>query len=206
MHLKLDFFQDIFSTALNINPPLTSDWRREINRTIRETDLITVVKDPSVVIQAETKSGVKSYEGKAELQLKKGKTYFESNHGQDLTAFTFLPVISLPDPSGNLRPNQAANCLEYYLWDADFQAFSQNNTKVQTWFNNLKRKTNPNSPASQDQYETLVKRLTLHSALTLTTLPQQISVNSPDSHLVILRSGSSFLFMMCVQERSVEAD
>ena len=170
--------------AAAINIPLTDKWKAEINRERLERDLAVIVQNPSLLIQAETKSG-KSGDGDASTQVEKGKRYFEDIHGSYLSNFTFVPAISMPDPVNqvNLKPHQADNCLEYYLRDANFQG---NSAEVQ-WWSSLKSKTEPHGSASQDEYEDIVKRLILHSSLTLTTLPQQLSRQTHLCHLIVLR-------------------
>ena len=86
----------------------------------------------------------------------------------------------MPSPGLKMSKRQAANCPEFYLMDQDFK-------DVDKWWDEFKAKAGSLICADQDDYETLVKRLVLHSSLALTILPQQMSSLLKDSHLIILR-------------------
>ena len=175
------------SRALNI-PLTTSNWKAEINKARREMDLALVIQDISLVVQVETKGGdIKSDEGKAVNQVEEGKKYFERNHGKFLKDFTYLPVLSMPSALLEMSwpKEKAANCQEYYARHSDFPAFS-------TWWNDLIVKAAANGcmttvSADHADYETLLRRMILHSSLAFTSLYQQRSILVIDTHLIVLR-------------------
>eukprot|EP00092_Neocalanus_flemingeri_P012618 GFUD01013599.1.p1 GENE.GFUD01013599.1~~GFUD01013599.1.p1 ORF type:complete len:459 (+),score=68.80 GFUD01013599.1:55-1431(+) len=162
---------------LNVDEVTASDpnWRKQINKNRQEKDLVIIFGCFSFVLQVETKGGRR--QGNVEQQFRTFKAYLERTHGTLLKNLKFLPVLAKHPET------QVGQLCKDYLLDISSSAdqFGQ-------WWKNFLH-LEAQAEASTESFEKLVKRMLMTSSLVLTSLPQQLSQNSPDSHLIILRKG-----------------
>eukprot|EP00092_Neocalanus_flemingeri_P007240 GFUD01007819.1.p1 GENE.GFUD01007819.1~~GFUD01007819.1.p1 ORF type:complete len:462 (+),score=70.07 GFUD01007819.1:51-1436(+) len=160
---------------LNVDEVTGSDWRKQINKNRQEKDLVIIFGCFSFVLQVETKGGIR--QGNVEQQFRTFKAYLERTHGTLLKNLKFLPVLAKHPET------QVGQWCTDYLLD-----ISSSVSQFSQWWENF-LPIEVQAEASTESFEKLVKRMLMISSLVLTSLPQQLSQNSPDSHLIILRKG-----------------
>lgn len=165
-------------------------WRRVINDTRRERDLVIVFRSFACIAYVETKGG--KIAKKFKKQFKHFRDYVEHTHGcargQNNTTegdgesrhddcalhrFCFVPILAKHKDSevDAKEPICAKHVLDIGCelkdlhWTNYFEVHSMN----------------------EAEYEKLVKSLLLASSLVLTSLPQISTKNFSESHLIILR-------------------
>ena len=161
---------------LNVDGQPGEDWRRQINKNRRENDLVMVLHTScNRIVHVETKGG--QSQGNAEKQFRMLKKWMELHHGAFLTNSVYVPILAKHKNTGT-APLCDGFKLDIDTEDVDFDH----------WWNDFQYLVDPIPPqASQEEFEYLVKRLLMNSSLVLTSLAQQLSQNTPESFLIILR-------------------
>jgi hypothetical protein len=114
--------------------------------------------------------------GNFETQFRCCKKYMERSHGTFLNNIEFRPVLAR-----NIAVAQLCDQFQF-----DIPNIVGNSSFDTWWQNTLPQKQKGVGP---DEMTPLLKRLLMTSSLVLTSLPQQLSSATPDSHLIILRYG-----------------
>lgn len=159
--------------VFNPESPHLEHWRKQINRTRREKDLVMVVGKYSSVIEVEVKSGTNV--DKAVKQMKQFYDYMGEFHGPQVKKFHFLPIVAKsPDVSSQTLCNDCQ--LDIDSSTADFDGF---------WLHDRFESLLNNRATTSEECKTLIKRLLLVSSLVLTSLPAPSQ--DPDLNLILLR-------------------
>ena len=135
---------------------------------------VLVLGDLSVIAQVEVKGG--NSQGNAEEQFQTFRDYLERSHGTFLQDLSYVPVLAKNTTTNTGKQN----CEKYEL------NITSSTAEFESWWQDLMDKEF-NSEISQVKFEDIVKRLIMMSSLVLTSLSMEITMNSPDSHLIILR-------------------
>ena len=137
---------------------------------------VLVLGDLSVIAQVEVKGG--NSQGNVEQQFQTFRDYLERSHGTYLQDLSYVPVLA----KHTTTKTSKQFCEKYEL------NIKSSTAEFESWWQNFMQQEF-NSEISQDKFEDIVKRLIMMSSLVLTSLPMEITMSSPDSHLIILRYG-----------------
>ena len=131
-----------------------------------------------LLLLIEVKGGDKP--GNFETQFRCYKEYMERSHGDHLGNLNFLPVLAR---HGKTAVDQLCSRFQFDIpsQDADLQS----NSSFDSWWQTFLPQDQKAIPA--DEMTPLLKRMLMTSSLVLTSLPQQLSQATPESHLIILR-------------------
>lgn len=176
--------RDIFLNAFNLpglNAPDT-DWKKHMNKHRREHDLVMVLGVFKLLMLIEVKGGAPGNFGK---QFRCFKDYMERSHGTFLDNVHFLPVLA--------RSIDVSNLCKDYQFAIQNVAGNVGSPSLETWWDTYLPPQNQMGVVP-DEMTPLLKRMLMTSSLVLTSLPQQLSSLTPDSHLIILRKCQWDLF------------
>jgi len=134
---------------------------------------VVIFGDFSWIVQVETKGG--NTQGNVEEQFDNFKNYMERTYGTLLENLDFVPVLAK-----NQSTATGKMCDDYVI-DIEF-----NIDQFNCWLESS-RKQLVEQKGKMVNFKELVKRLLMTTSMVLTSLPQQLSQNTPDSHLILLR-------------------
>jgi len=134
---------------------------------------VLIFGDFSWIVQVETKGGKR--EGNVGKQFKNFKKYMERTYGSLLEDLDFVPVLAK-----NQYTVTGTMCDAYVI------NIDETQEKFNCWLESS-RKQLVEPKGEMVRFKELVKRLLMTTSLVLTSLPQQLSQNTPDSHLILLR-------------------
>jgi len=163
----------IFLKAFNLEDS-GKGWRYQLNKARREKDLVLVLGHLSMIAHIEVKGG--KSQGNVLEQFKSFHGYMERTHGPSLQNMLYVPVLA----------KHSSTNTHSQLCEKHMIRIESEHSEFENWWQTFSSEAN--SETSDEKFNKITKRLIMMNSLILTSLTlTEITQNTPDSHLILLR-------------------